>query len=782
MQMLRRLNVRTRLVAVIAVPLVLLLAVVVPEAVQRRDLATDADRAAMAAKDIAEVAAAVDAIQGERTLTAALRAGAGPDVERALVVQRATTDDAIARTEGALSALAAADPTVAATTESARQQLAGLAALRQESDTTTSDVPWIDPFAPILDALLQVQESVGSATAGLGVGDRLSAVALIGRSKDAAAAQDAQMAAASGWGELRGEQAVTLNEQRTDEAAYRAAYLAASPTGSLAQRRAEVLAGAATQTGRAVDDVAAGRAPGPLTEWLDQSAARQQVLREVQADRATEALDRIEAVEAASRAASTRYLILAGTGLLLALGLALAAARSITRPLRELTEAADHLATDRLPRLVDAMRHPVDDDDGDLAASIEPIAVRADDEIGQLAHAFNAVQTVAVDVAAEQSALLKKGISDLYVNLARRNQALIDRQIQLLDQLEAEEQDTEVLQHLYLLDHLATRMRRNAESLLILAGSESGPRRSKPIEVVDVVRAALSEVEDYERIELGSVASATLHGPAGSDVAHLVAELLENATQFSPPDTMVRVDGTGSAGGYQLVITDRGVGMRPEQLEELNEVLDDPPVTGLALGRALGLLVAARLAARHGITVRVRAGEDEGVVAYVILPQHLLVDEPREARPARQPGALTSRPTTQSWPLDWEAEGEAPEPDEARRQLAERPPAPVRLSDALPARSEFDAGIQALLDREGEPTLVEPPIPTGVPAAAVAGDDGSARLRRRVPGATAEAIPEPIVDPPVRRDPDEVRARLSRYRSGLHAGRVSDGLADEEPS
>ena len=130
----------------------------------------------------------------------------------------------------------------------------------------------------------------------------------------------------------------------------------------------------------------------------------------------------------------------------------------------------------------------------------------------------------------------------------------------------------------------------------------------------------MSEVEEYERVDLGTLAGATLHGPAVSDVAHLVAELLENATQFSPPETMVRVDGARTGGSYQLVITDQGVGMRPEQLEELNAVLRDPPVTGLALGRSLGCLVAARLAARHGITVRLRAGEGEGVAAYVVLP------------------------------------------------------------------------------------------------------------------------------------------------------------------
>ena len=346
--------------------------------------------------------------------------------------------------------------------------------------------------------------------------------------------------------------------------------------------------------------------------------------------------------------------------------------------------------------------------------AVEPIKVRSDDELGHLAQAFNAVQSVAVDVAAEQASLLRKGISDLYVNLARRNQALIDRQIQMLDRLESDEQDAEVLEHLYLLDHLATRMRRNAESLLILAGAESGPRRSKAIDMVDVVRAALSEVEEYERVDLGSMADAVLHGPAVSDVAHLVAELLENATHFSPPETVVRVDGTRTGGSYQLVISDHGVGIRPDQLDELNEILRDPPVTGLALGRSLGCLVAARLATRHGITVRLKAGEREGVDAYVIIPSHLLVDDALEPLPAPTPDTMLSlassapleppAPGPDPWLADWESSepggGEertlSPAMDSIR--VEERDAVSARLSDALPARAEFDAGLRALLD------------------------------------------------------------------------------------
>lgn len=747
--MLRRLNVRTRLVAVIAVPLVLLLAVAVPEVLDRRDRAAEAGRAAAITSDVDAVAAATDALQGERTLSAALRAGAGPEVEQALADQRSLSDPAVERGVRALAGLAARDAELVRPVGAARAALDTLGEVRAETDTSASEVPWEDPFAPIVRSLLEVQEAAASVAADLGVGEGLVSVALVARMKDAAAQQGAQMAAATTWGRTPENLAGILSDLRSDEAAYRAAYLTTSPAALRASRRDELLTTEGTAAGRLVDAVVAGGAPGPLGGWLDASDARQQVLREAEAGRAADARSEAGAVRSSSERASRGYLALAGTGLLLALALALAAARSITRPLRELTEAADHLAEDRLPKLVDALRHPVEDDEHYLSAAMEPIAVRSDDELGHLAQAFNTVQSVAVDVAAEQATLLKKGISELYVNLARRNQALLDRQIQHLDQLEREEQDAEVLQHLYLLDHLATRMRRNAESLLVLAGAESGPRRSKPVGVVDVVRAALSEVEEYERVDLGTLAEATLHGPAVSDVAHLVAELLENATQFSPPESAVRVDGARTGGSYQLVISDCGVGMKPEQLEQLNSILRDPPVTGLALGRSLGCLVAARLAARHGITVRLRTTEGEGATAYVVLPRHLLADE--ADAPLVSPG---------------------PAPSESR--------VPEVLAEALP-RADFEAGIQALLDQEGEAT-VEPEVLASAdastepdPALVPSG------LARRVPGATTEAVPAPPSEPPVRRSPDEVRALLSRYRSGLRAGR-GDGPADEERS
>jgi HAMP domain-containing protein len=875
--MLRRLKVRTRLVAVIALPLVLLLAVAGPEALQRRDRAAEADQAAALAAQGEDLDAAANALQIERILSSAVRAGAGDQAGRALVDQRAITDGAVDRAERALSLVADRAPALAPATSHATALLAGLTDIRTETNTARSIVPWVDPFAPVLDALLGLQEGLGSLVAEAGVGSELAQAALVARTKDAAAAQAAQLAAATAWGELRGDQAGILAGLRADELAYRTAYLVAAPTAERVARRAEVQRGAVTTAGRVVDSVIDGgalEAAGRLDDWLDLGGQRQVVLREVEAARVGDAVARADALGDTSRRASTAYAGLAGIGLLVALGLALLAARSITRPLRRLTDAADHLAEERLPKLVDALRHPGDEDERYLSATIEPIEVRSDDELAHLARAFNAVQAVAVDVAAEQADLLRKGISDLYVNLARRNQALIERQIHLLDKLEVGEQDPETLENLYLLDHLATRMRRNAESLLVLAGAESGPRRSRSIDIVDVVRAAVSEVEDYERIDLGALAGATLQGHAVSDVAHIVAELLENATHFSPPSTAVRIDGARTGGSYQLVISDRGVGMPPDQIDALNAILRDPPVTGLALGRSLGCLVAARLAARHGITVRLRAGEREGISAYVIVPRHLIAEDVAEPLlPARMDRVVR----LEEGPAGPEAGGASS--------------APERLRDALPARASFDADLQALLDGDAPPALVEPPVerrrdpepapePVGPPlarrgagrtpddvedhaappgvepavdahdgtgvragdrpgagrasrpgarrdgvdaldgtavhdeahpgadrarrrgarrdaidvpvdatpsrvpdprddAVVVAGARASGGLARRVPGATTEAEPPPSDAERQRRSPDEVRALLSRYRSGLQAGRTGDRSHEE---
>jgi len=328
---------------------------------------------------------------------------------------------------------------------------------------------------------------------------------------------------------------------------------------------------------------------------------------------------------------SAKLFLIAGLVVVLgAAGAAIFLGRRITGPLARLTDAANHLSTEQMPRLIETLKNPgADADVGFQIDALRPIEVRSGDEIGQLSTAFNEVQRVAGEVAAEQASLLKKGIGDMFVNLARRNQALLDRQIEFIDELERGEEDPDQLDNLYKLDHLATRMRRNAESLLVLAGAEPPRRRGRPAPLANVVRAALAEVEDFGRIELLSFDEELVASNAAADLAHLLSELMENATNFSPPETRVEVVGhRTNADGYVISVTDHGIGMSGEQIASANESLAKPPLVGLALSRSLGFIVVGRLSARHGIAVRMMPSASGGITAVVSLSPSLVVASP----------------------------------------------------------------------------------------------------------------------------------------------------------
>ena len=321
--------------------------------------------------------------------------------------------------------------------------------------------------------------------------------------------------------------------------------------------------------------------------------------------------------------AATLYLVFAIGAIAIALIAAFYVARAVTVPLKKLTTAAYSLSTDKLPALIDRLRNP-DEASGSLSETLTPIDIRSKDEIGQLADAFNSIQHVTVEVAEEQGALLRKGIGDIFINLARRNQTLLDRQIEFIDQLEANEEDPDQLDNLFKLDHLATRMRRNAESLLVLAGAEPPRRRGRPVALADVVRVAIGEVEDFARISLLALDDVTVGGNVAVDLAHLLSELMENATHFSPPDTTVEIVGHRSETGYTLSVSDQGIGMSADQLSEANNQLARPPLVGLALSRSLGFIVIGRLSARFGIEVKLTASPSGGVSALVTLPGELV--------------------------------------------------------------------------------------------------------------------------------------------------------------
>ncbi|HET9169844.1 MAG TPA: nitrate- and nitrite sensing domain-containing protein [Actinospica sp.] len=317
-------------------------------------------------------------------------------------------------------------------------------------------------------------------------------------------------------------------------------------------------------------------------------------------------------------------------------------ARSLTGPLSLLRAAALDIASTRLPEMVRRLRD-ADAATADANSRVEPIPISSSDEIGEVARSFDEVHQQAVRLASEQ-AMLRANVNSMFVNLSRRSQSLVQRQLRLIDELENSEQDPDQLANLFKLDHLATRMRRNGENLLVLAGEEPGRKWSQAVRLLDVLRAGASEVEQYERVQLQGLPDTNVVGRVVNDLVHLVAELLENATSFSAPETRVTVTAnTLNTGGVMLEIEDSGIGMTPEELDDANERLANPPVIDVAISRRMGLYVVGRLATRHGIQVRLRRSAGGGITALVLVPSSLLAGIENEQAPVTELSATGVR-------------------------------------------------------------------------------------------------------------------------------------------
>jgi signal transduction histidine kinase len=317
--------------------------------------------------------------------------------------------------------------------------------------------------------------------------------------------------------------------------------------------------------------------------------------------------------------------LLVGAAVLAILTLALVftvlVARSMVGPLRRLRRGAIEIAGVGLPRTV---RRISEGHTADVQPEVAPFDVDSTDEIGDVARAFDQVHREAVRLASTEAAL-RSNVNAMFVNLSRRSQSLVERQIHLIDDMEQGEQDAEQLGSLFQLDHLATRMRRNSENLLVLAGHEMPRAWKQAVPLLDVLRAAVSEIERYERVSLNVQPGIAVRGQAVNDLVHLVAELVENATSYSPTDTPVAVSGQLlTSGGVLLDITDQGVGMSAEDMAHANWRLDKPPVVDVTVSRRMGLFVVARLAARHGIRVRLRSAATGGLTALVWLPDEVV--------------------------------------------------------------------------------------------------------------------------------------------------------------
>jgi signal transduction histidine kinase len=324
--------------------------------------------------------------------------------------------------------------------------------------------------------------------------------------------------------------------------------------------------------------------------------------------------------QSASRTALT-YIIITVAVLLIVLLAALLVARSLVLPLRRLRAGALDIASVQLPERVRLLS-----DDPESAASMEvaPINVATHDEIGQVARAFDQVHSEAVRLAGEQ-ALLRSSFNAMFVNLSRRSQTLIERLARMIDNLEQNEDDPDRLGSLFSMDHLVTRMRRNSENLLLLAGHENPRKWSDAVPLADIARAATSEIEQYNRVSLNIPPGVSVTGQAVSDVVHLLAELVENATIFSPKDTQVQVSTQElTSGGVLIEISDKGIGVSEARLTDMNWRLDNPPTIDVSVSRHMGLFAVARLAERHRVRVRLRPAPPQGLSALVWLPDSVI--------------------------------------------------------------------------------------------------------------------------------------------------------------
>ncbi|CAM3822890.1 nitrate- and nitrite sensing domain-containing protein [Nocardiopsis rhodophaea] len=597
---------------------------------------------------------AVAELQKERRLAAEHLAAPSDQSLNELQNQITATDEAVRRVDDRKEGLRGrGDPEVAKvasgffTAIGRRGELRGHV-IAEELNTEQSVAEYsaiVDRGIRLYDASGRLLDDGASAAASADVVDLM-------RAQDLFSKADAELSAALAADRLTHDEQVrfaalmTAFRQRIDDAGLvlrgQSASAHATLIGSSQWEELEAMAEKATRHAPAAeaegsdDDEAAPdeTPPDGLEEWrttADDVNADLIVLTDAQTQTVVDATD----------AASTwMFTIALGGGIMalfagtIAYGVASKSAARLTTRLARLRAETLGLAREELPRIVRRLENgePVD-----LDAELKQLDHGAD-EVGQVADAFNTAQRTAVSAAVKQ-AEIREGVNRVFLGIAHRNQSLVQRQLQLLDRVEREEEDPDLLEDLFHLDHLATRGRRNAENLIILGGAQPGRRWRNPIPLVDILRGAISETEEYARVKLRVVPDLALSGTVVADVIHLVAELVENATSFSPPHTPVHIHSEVVPKGVVVEIEDRGLGMSEESLAEANATLSKAPefdVMAINSDSRLGLFVVARLAVKHDIHVQLCPSPYGGTRAIVLIPSALISSA--EAAGRRRPG------------------------------------------------------------------------------------------------------------------------------------------------
>ncbi|MGW4444993.1 sensor histidine kinase [Streptomyces sp. NPDC004682] len=726
------------------------------------------------------VATAVTALQNERT--AAVRYANDPSAAHA--------DDLrtlVSRTDRAVAALRLGDDSTVA----AGQELPSVVGSRltafvegaEQLRTLRSSV--LDRTTGWNQAYEQYTKTIGGAFAvdgaltGIQQSDTGSDARVLlefSRAAESLAQENALVAGTRPTTALRGERlrlfdaAVTTRRALTDTA------VADLPATQRAAWNRVVSDSAYTSLTASEDDVLAAGADARTVDsssgsaWTVAYARVQEGMSSVAADTSREVAGRTDPFTGGLLSPAGAAVLFGLAAVIASLVISVRIGRGLVVELVSLRNDALEIARRKLPA---AMRKLRAGEEIDIRAEA-PAGPPAEDETGQVAEALTTVHRAALRAAMER-AELASGISGVFVNLARRSQVLVHRQLSLLDSMERRSDDPDELSDLFRLDHLTTRMRRHAESLIILSGAAPGRAWRMPVSLTNVVRAAVSEVEDYARVEVRQLPAASVVGAAVADLTHLLAELVENAAQFSPPHTRVRVSGEPVGNGYVLEVEDRGLGMGPDVLADANRRIEQSEALDLFDTDRLGLFVVSRLASRHGIKVHLRTSPYGGTTAVVLLPTALVHNGPEEPATEEPPALQEPRPEYARVP-------EAPTPPPAvaapadRPALAERPALAVTAPPApTPAPEPLLTGVSTLRPHH-PPTDSEPTddLPRRVRQANLV-----PQLRHQRP---EEAAPEPEPEADDSRTPELVRQRMAAYRDGwTRGGGRRPGRAAQEP-
>ena len=629
---LRNWRVPWRLIALIAIPTVVAMAFAGLRVAAAAGSAANFGRSAQLAALGQQVTGLAQAMEDERDLSANFIADGRPAADRATLRRQYAVTNAWAQRVGAqMRGVGSAFP--AQTQADAAAVIARIADLPNlRSYAMAGNAPAITVitnYTLALADLFTFDDAIAQQAGSSALVGSVRTLGSLSRMKDQASLQRAILEAALVSGQFQPGSLDALTTAQTQQATDLASF---GTSATLAETQAlnNTVAGRPIDLAQAMEQraIVLGDGGGPLRlgpganqQWYTDMSYTIGRMRQVERQLADTIARQASALHQGAMRSLMLTAAIAAAVLIIVLLATVIIARSLVRPLRQLKAGALEVAEVRLPEEVGELSTA---GDADQSVEVEPIGVHSTDEIGQVARAFDQVHQEAVRLAADE-ARLRGSVSAMFVSLSRRSGSLLERLLRLIDSLELGEQDSERLADLFRMDHLATRMRRNSENLLVLAGQEPPRRWAEPVSLADVARASVSEIEQYDRVVMDLQPGLGVTGNAVADVVHLLAEIIENATTFSQKSTHVTVSGHSlRSGGVLINVIDSGMGMTEEQLAVVNWRLENPPAADVEVSRHMGLFAVAHLADRHGIRVRLRKATGVGLIAHVWLPEALI--------------------------------------------------------------------------------------------------------------------------------------------------------------